>query len=309
MEYISFTNMLKTLPFAALRTLESVVRLKGFGRAAEELNVTQSAVSQHIRSLEEWLGQKLLIRGPRQTLPTDVGQRLTAAVTAGFGTVEKACDELRSTNNKYHKGLLVACPPGFAFTWLLPRLLKFDEIHHDMPISLSTDVLSQEAKNSSADVVIHYGTGRLAGMHAEQLMTETMAPICAPEIAKQINRVEDLANFTLLEDLQINTDFEPTWDYWSRQTGNPLPNIKRRRRFAQANMVVQAATEGLGIAMGRSALVSDALEKGALVHPFDAFATSQLSYWFACTEDALNSRSVQAFRTWLFDEAAQNTAT
>ncbi|NKB53783.1 MAG: LysR family transcriptional regulator [Rhizobiaceae bacterium] len=117
--------MLKTLPFNALRTLESVVRLQGFGRAADELNVTQSAVSQHIKLLEEWLGHQLLIRQNPHTLPTETGAMLARSIRDGFGAVELICDDLRNAKSSRNRGILVAAPPGFAFLWLLPRLLEF----------------------------------------------------------------------------------------------------------------------------------------------------------------------------------------
>ncbi len=297
--------MLRILPFAALRTMEAVVRLKGFGRAAEELNVTQSAVSQHIKSLEEWIGHKLLIRGARRTVPTETGIRLAAAVAEGFSTIETVCDELRGHRPTSHPGLLVAAPAGFAYIWLLPRLLTFDERHHDVPISMSTDAWAREVSNVDTDVIIHYGAGGFPGMHAEQLMTETMAPVCKPEIAAQLSGIEDLSDFTVLVDAPLDSDHEPNWDFWAREIGQPLPAFRRKRSFAQANMVIQAAIEGLGVAMGRSTLVADALKNGTLVHPFDAQVVSQQAYWFVCSHDALKSKAVQAFRGWLHAEAAQ----
>ncbi len=300
--------MLRILPFTALRTMEAVVRLRGFGRAAEELNVTQSAVSQHIKSLEEWIGHKLLVRGARKTAPTEAGVRLAAAVTEGFGVIETVCDELRGHRSTSSPGLLVAAPAGFAYIWLLPRLLSFDEHHQDIPISMSTDAWAREVSNPETDVIIHYGTGGFPGMHAERLLTETMAPVCAPQVASQISNIEDLSKITALVDAPVDHDFEPNWDFWAREIGEPLPDFRRRRSFAQANMVIQAAIEGLGIAMGRSTLVADALKNGTLVHPLDKPVVSQHAYWFVCSHEALNTKPVQAFRVWLHAEAARTMA-
>ena len=151
--------MLKTLPSSALRTLESVVRLRGFGRAADELNVSQSAVSQHVKQLEDWLGHNLLVRKGRQTFPTEHGERLACAVRDGFGIVEAVCDDLRDASKPEKRGILVAAPPGFAFVWLLPRLLHFNEIHPDIQVSLSSDPKSYDPFSSDADVIISYSTG------------------------------------------------------------------------------------------------------------------------------------------------------
>jgi LysR family glycine cleavage system transcriptional activator len=176
--------MLKTLPYSALRTLESVVRLRGFGRAAEEMNVTQSAVSQHIKLLEDWLGHRLLIRQNPHTHPTENGARLAAAVRDSFTSIELICDEMRESPKLRRSGVLVAAPPGFAFVWLLPRLIQFDEQNPDVPFSLSTDPKSLDPAKSEADALIVYSAGGFPGMHAERIMAETMSPVCTPKLER-----------------------------------------------------------------------------------------------------------------------------
>lgn len=297
--------MLKTLPFSALRTLESVVRLRGFGRAAEELRVTQSAVSQHIKQLEDWLGHQLLIRKGRETLPTPDGERLAAAVQTGFGAVERMCDDLRDTKITRRDDLLVAAPPGFAFVWLLPRLMRFDALHRDISISLSTDPKSQAPGSSDADLIISYSLGGFANMHAEWLMSEQMAPVCAPQLAETLHKVEDLTEHVILQDTLDTPEHRRNWTFWANEVNVTLPHFSRTRTYGQANMVIQAAIDGVGVAMGRSPLVFDAIARGNLVQPFEQFAESQFSYWIVCRHDALKSKSVQAFRSWLHDAAAQ----
>ena len=129
-----------------------------------------------------------------------------------------------------------------------------------------------------------------------------MAPVCAPHLAEGLHTIEDLAGLTLLVDA-VSPGQATTWDTWARETGVALPQVRRKRTFGQANMVIQAAIEGHGVAMGRSPLVTDALRAGTLVQPFDIHAPSQSSYWFVCTKEGLPSPSVQAFRDWLLDEA------
>lgn len=299
--------MLKTLPFNALRTLEAVVRLRGFGRAADELNVTQSAVSQHIRHLEDWLGQRLLIRRGRQTLPTDAGERLARATREGFGMVEGICEELRGTSKPQNTGILVGSPPGFAFLWLLPRLLNFDDSNPDVSISLSTDPQSRDPDLSEADVYICYSAGGFPGMHAEQLMNEAMSPVCAPKLAEKLHDVGDLAGHTILRDNLESADMASNWEFWSKECDIALPRFDRTRTYGQANLVVQAAAQGLGVAMGRGPLVADAVAAGTLVYPYPHVAQSQFSYWFVCAHETLASKPVQAFRRWLHEEASAFT--
>ena len=291
--------MLKTLPYTALRTFEAVERLRGFGRAAEELNVTQSAVSHHVKSLEEWLGHQLLRRQGRRTVPTEAGERLADALRKGFGLVETICDDLRGAPQRQSNGLRIGAPPGFAYLWLLPRLLKFDELHPSTPVSLSTDPHALDLKASDADAMICYSFGGFPDLHAEHLLSETLAPVCAPDIAEKIASPQDLADHIILEDVHDTPGRPSNWDIWSKEVGVPLPPFKRRRRFGQANLVVQAAMDGLGIAMGRSPLVEAALADGKLVELFGKHAPSQYAYWFVCSHDALELPAVNAFRKWL----------
>ena len=297
--------MLKVLPYNALRTLEAVVRLRGFGRAAEEMNVTQSAVSQHIKLLEEWLGHRLLIRRNPHTEPTQHGERLAAAVGDSFSSIELICDEMRDSPKLRRSGVLVAAPPGFAFIWLLPRLIHFDEQNPDVPFSLSTDPKSQDPSTSEADVIIAYSAGGFRGMHAERIMPEFMAPVCAPELAEQLSCVKDLANFVILQDDTEANGQRSNWDFWAKEVNETLPYFTRIRRFGQANLVVQAAISGSGIAMGRSPLVVNAINDGKLVYAFPQIAQSQFSYWFVCRHDAMKLRPVQAFQKWIHAEAGK----
>ena len=294
--------MLKTLPFSALRTLESVTRLNGFGRAAEELNVTQSAVSQHIKQLEEWTGQKLLIRGARKTVPTESGLRLASATAEGFGTVQLVCDDLRDKNMKTNRGILVAAPPGFAFVWLLPRLFNFDSLHPELPVSISTEIFARDFNADAADVMIQYGLGGFPGLHAEQLMPEKMVPVCSPELAVEIDTVDDLAKFTILQDDVNKLGVPPTWDVWAGEAGVKLPKFSNARKFGQANMIIQAAKAGHGVAMGRAPLSIDGLQDGSLACPLPIIAHSQLSYWFVCRHEMFKTKRVKIFRDWIFEE-------
>ncbi|MEP4198378.1 MAG: LysR substrate-binding domain-containing protein [Aliishimia sp.] len=297
--------MLKTLPFNALRTLEAVVRLRSFRRAADELNVTQSAVSQQVKQLEGWLGVRLLLRRNRQTSPTEAGERLASVTRDGFGKVEELCEDLRGSQKARNDGVLVGSPPGFAFLWMLPRLLNFDDSNPNIQVSLSTDPQSQDPMLGEADVVISYSSGGFPGLHAEQLMTETMSPVCTPQIAETLKVPDDLAKHAVLRDHLASIDATSTWDFWSKECGITLPRFQRSRTYGQANLVVQAAVQGLGIAMGRSPLVYDAIEAETLIYPFPEFAHSQFSYWFVCEHEALKSPAVQAFRSWLQLEAAK----
>lgn len=302
--------MLPTLPFAALRAFEAVVRLRGFGRAAEELGVTQSSVSQHVKSLEGWVGQRLLVRDNRGAEPTRDGRVLAEAVSGGIGQIADACNTLRQRTPREER-IVVACPPGFAFNWLFPRLMRFDQAHPDIPVSISTDPDVVDFGSGSVTVAIRYGMGGYAGLHVERLMGERVFPVCAPVLLESdppLRKIADLSAHTLLLDELVDIGGNPpTWGYWAEETGVTLPRPERTRRFGQANMVVQAAVEGLGVALGREPLVVDAMRRGALVRPFPQVAVSQFSYWLVCPKRALRSNRMRQFREWILAEATRQS--
>ncbi len=297
--------MSSNLPFAALRTFEAVVRLQGFVRAAEELGVTQSAVSQHVKSLEEWLGRRLINRSPGKMRHTEEGRRLATAVSEGFGNVASICHEIReSARPDLTIGL--SCLPGFAYLWLIPRLINFDARFPQFQVSIVASPQMADFTGDEVDIAIRYGTGDYPGLHVEPLMSERLFPVCAPALLDRtpLQRVEDLSRHTLLLDELGNLKgVPPTWEFWARQIGVSMPRPKRERKFGQSNMVIQAAVRGLGVALGREPLVIDALQEGRLVRPFPELVASPQSYWIVCPRAALKSRRIQAIRDWLLDEA------
>lgn len=300
--------MLPNLPFAALRAFEAVVRLRGFARAAEELGVTQSSVSQHVKVVEEWIGRKLLVRGPRDTVATKEGKLLATTIATGIGQIGDLCDKMR------HKGgsdpaITVSCLPGFAVNWLFPRLIRFDQLHADTPVSISTDASPLGFATGQSDLAILYGMGNYPGLHVERLMDEWLFPVCAPSLLAEgppLDELADLARHTLLMDELADVGGSPpSWAFWAEQTGQILPKPARVRQFGQTNMVVQAAVQGLGVALGREPLVMDALANGSLVQPLQGVALSQYSYWLVCPKATIKSERLRRFRDWLLVEAGR----
>lgn len=294
-------------PFTSLRMFEAVVRLGGFRLAAEDLGVTQSAVSQHIRRLEEWTGSQLLIRGAKRSAPTTDGRMLADAISSGFEMIGDACAALREKRRKDDRPLMISTLPGFALNWLFPRLIRFDQEHPDIPVSISTDRNPIDFTNDQETLAIRYGLGRYPGLHVEKLFGETLFPVCAPALLEHgppLKVFDDLASHTLLVDeVAMIHGKGPTWRSWLTVAGLPDDIGARTRRFGQANMVVQAAIEGLGVALGREPLVIDELKAGRLVRPFDIVAQSTFAYYLVCPKDRLEDRRVKAFRHWLLTEA------
>lgn len=291
--------MLKTLPFGALRTLEAVVRLRGFSRAAEELNVTQSAVSQHVKQLEEWLGLPLLLRHGRSVVPTQAGAELARATQQSFDPLAELCEALRQQSRTAPQNILVACPPGFGFLWLLPRLLRFADRFPDYNVDLSTDPQSRNPLASDADIIIQYGQRPERTPGAEELMAEEMTPVCAPSVAAQLRDVRDLAAQVILLDRLDDGSSHTNWEHWAQGSGHVLPHFAKTRTLGQANLVIQAVIHGHGVAMGRSPLVADAVANGQLVAPFADSVRAPNSYWVSCRPQSRGHRPVTQFLDWL----------
>lgn len=308
MKRISLTNMLLNLPFAALRAFEAVARHGSFSEAADELGVGQSAVSQHVKALEEWLGHDLITRGPKRSLPTRDGARLALSIADGLGQISEVCEDIRD-KRRDDKTIVISCHPGFAFIWLFPRLMSFDRAHPDFSISITTDTGLRGVARAEADIAIRYGTGDFPGYGVVPLIHETLSPVCAPGLlngARPLRSISDLAFHTQIRDEFAPTTTEfPTWEYWARETGHSLPTPARIRSFGQSNMVVQSAIQGDGVAMGRSPLVMDALRDGRLVQPFPQTAASPLNYWLVYPEDQRRARKIALFLDWIIAEATE----
>jgi LysR family transcriptional regulator, glycine cleavage system transcriptional activator len=310
MQIISHTNTMRTLPYHSLRVFEAVARLQSFSQAATELGMTQSAVSQHVRALEDWTGRTLLLRGARRSAATPDGRRLAEAVSEGLGRISGVVDNMR-TAGRQSTTINVACPPGFAVNWLFPRLLNFDQDHPDVPVSITTQPGFEAFETGGADVAIRYAASKPSGLHAGGLLGERIFPVCTAALAASgsgIVTVADLAHHTLLVDMHgPSRTRPPSWGFWAEMTGQTLPDKPRERRFGQSNLSVQAAIQGAGVALGREPLVIDALRSGALVMPLPYVARSKFHYWFVCPPKALECRQIQVFRDWLGREAARQS--
>ncbi len=299
--------MILNLPYTALRAFEAVARQGSFSAAADELGVSQSAVSQHVKSLEDWLGHDLMTRGARRSAPTPEGARLAQAITLGLGRISEVCDDIRSTR-RASSTIVISCLPGFAFIWLFPRLMNFDLAHPDLAISIATDTGFSDLSRARAQIGIRYGDGSNPGFEVEPLMAEDLVPVCAPALLRDgppLRDVTDLALHTRLED-QFSPQISdpPSWEYWASENDLTLPAPARSRSFGQTNLVVQAAIQGGGVALGRSPLVGDALADGRLVRPLPQIARSRLGYWLVYATAQRDNPAARLFIDWIKAEAA-----
>ena len=297
--------MLKDIPAVpALRAFEAAARLGSFTAAAEELGVTQGAISQHVKALEKYMDGPLFLRLPRGVVPTPEGRRAAEAVRDGLERIVAALGP-----SEPERALTVSVLPGFAVKWLFPRLIKFDQQHPEIEVSISTSARPLDFAGGEADLAIRYGRGGYPGLAVEHLLDDDMFPVCSPRLLEDgapLRGAEDLGDHVLLHDEIKEIDgIRPGWESWFRDCGLRPPEIANHRRFGQSNMVIQAAIEGMGVALGRHPLAIDDLSAGTLVRPFGAAVPTGFAYYLVCPRGALDRPKVKVFRDWLHAEAAR----
>jgi len=293
--------MRRRLPsLTALRAFEAAARHASFTRAADELAVTQTAVSHQIRGLEEDLGLKLFLRDGRRMLLTDAGRELLLPVSDAFDRIDAIADRLRRVDRD--APLTVSVLPSFAAKWLVPRLGRFQAKHPEIDVRLAAEARLADFGRDGVDVAVRAGRGPWPGLTVEQFLTEEMFPVCSPRLLAglvPLERPEDLVHHILLHD-----DFETGWRMWLEAAGATAVQWSRGPRFSDSSMVIQAAVEGQGVALARGALASLDLAAGRLVRPFSIDLPSDYAYHLVYPPAHAERAKVAAFRAWLFEEAA-----
>lgn len=289
-------------PLKPLPAFEAAARLLSFTDAAEELHVTQAAVSHQIKQLEEAMGVRLFRRLNRALQLTEEGQTFLDVVRKALHDIAEGAERVKRQDAT--GPLNVSCLPSFASAWLVPRLARFRQQHPDIDIRLAADYELTDFDLEDIDLAIRWGTGGYDGLKVVRMMTEEVFPVCSPTLLndplKPLKKPEDLAHHTLLHD-DIRTD----WRVWMRAAEVEGVNPDKGPRYNFSNLVLQAAIAGEGIALGRSAIAHDALEAGLLVKPFDFAIPSDFAYWIVCPEDRAHRPKIQAFSSWLLEEAAK----
>lgn len=290
----------------ALRAFEAAARHGSFTRAAQELDVTQTAISHQIRGLEEELGYPLFTRLARRVVLTDEGRLLSLAVGEAFRRIEQGVEALGSASRT--SAINVSVSPSLAVRWLLPRLDSFRERHPELDVRISANDRLIDPLREGVDLCIRYGSGRYPGLETTLLMKDQVFPVCSPALLagkKPLRQPRDLAQHVLLHDEMMKHDpLRPDWPKWLELAG--LEDIDPRRgiSFSHAAMVIDAALAGQGVALGRSSLVADDLAAGRLVRPFELEFTSSFAYYLAVPKGVKPSARVEAFRDWLLEQAS-----
>jgi len=287
-------------PLNALRAFEASARQLSFTRAAEELFVTQAAISHQIKALEDNLGIKLFMRKNRSLLLTEEGQSYYLDIKDVFNALHDATERLLARGEK--GAITVSLQPSFAIQWLVPRLNTFSLLHPDIDVRIKAVDQPENSLTEDVDLAIYYGRGRWKGIHAEQLHTEYLIPVCSPLLLagkKPLDKIEDLANHTLLHDTSRRD-----WKRWFKHVDVRGGNVNHGPIFSHSAMVLQAAIHGQGVALAHSVLAKPDIDSGRLVCPFKDVLISKNSYYIVCREQQLELGKIAAFREWVLQTVA-----
>lgn len=293
-------------PLNSLRAFTVAARHLSFVRAAEELSVTPAAVGQQVRLLEDHLGFALFKRAGRQMLLTDEAQALLPGLVEGF---ERLAIALDAPGQLSRDGVLtVSVAPSFAAKWLVPRLDAFQESYPQIDVRVSAAMQVVDFQNGDVDCAIRYGPGHYPGLEVTRLLSESVIPVCAPELARADPRLDapaDLTGHTLIHDDGPERDAScPDWRMWLKAAGVDGIDVTRGPRFDQASLVLEAAVGGRGVALAKARLAQADLRAGRLVRLFDLSQPVRFAYHFVVPATKARLPRVTAFRDWLRAEAA-----
>lgn len=291
----------------ALRAFEASARHQSFSAAAAELNVTPAAVGQLVRTLEDWLGTPLFLRGTSgraRLVPTETAERALPDIRMGLDRLALGLERLREGSTS---GVLtVTVSPAFAAKWLLPRIDQFQAAWPDTDVRLDTNHKPVDFVAQRVDIGVRYGMGSWSGLKADKLMDEEIYPVCSPGLLRQrhLYKPDDLAHETLIHDLSMDGHANfPTWETWMEKAGVINTTPKRGMQINNSAAVLQAAIEGHGVALARSIMARDDLASGRLVRLFpDISFPSELAYYIIYRPECASLPKLMSFRNWLLAE-------
>jgi LysR family glycine cleavage system transcriptional activator len=284
-----------------LRAFEASARLLSFTQAAAELNVTQTAISHQIRRLEDQLGIKLFLRQNRTLVLTREARDYLPAVRTAFDDLRRATDKLRRGDDAGR--LTVSTTASLATKWLVSRVAAFQDANPGMEVRITTSTGLVDFRREEVDMAVRYGRGHWPGVRAHWLMAERLFPVCSPALLSgtaPLRQPADLAHHTLLHATVSRDD----WGLWLTAAGLPHSIAARRGlTFDLGFMAIQAAVEGLGVALGRLHLVEADMEAGRLVAPFDTVLPRDAGYYVVTPEATADLPKIALFRDWLIASA------
>jgi LysR family transcriptional regulator, glycine cleavage system transcriptional activator len=289
-----------------LRAFEAVAKHLNFRLAAEDLALTQSAVSRQIQALEEIVGVPLFLRHTRAVELTQAGVQLVSAVTPSLERIDQAVNQVRLRSGR--RSITLTTFASLASMWLIPRLGTFQAAYPDVDLRLDASDHFVDLETSDLDLAIRYGPLEQMPASAARLFGEHLTPVASPSMALRANfeKISDLKHLTLIEDVvRVNAHHEwLTWRRWLHAFNQAKLEPKRWMHFNYAHQMYQAALAGQGVALARTPLVARQLQDGTLIEPIkNSRVNSPMVYWYELSPHAEQRPELQAFLNWLEIEA------
>lgn len=294
----------KLPPLNALRAFEAGARHLSFTKAAEELHVTQAAVSHQVKALEEHLGYALFKRMTRKLALTEQGRVLFPVVSEAFLRIAETADDLRDSGDS--RTLTVSVTPSFGAKWLVYRLPKFWEKHPHIDLRVHHSIQVCDLRHDDVDLAVRFGAGTWDGLVSEFMLRVDYTPVCSPALLDGENPLKcpgDLRHHTLLHE-----DDYDGWTQWLAVAGVSDINPRRGPVLNDMTSLLQSAVDGYGVALGRLSMVGRDLEAGTLVKPFDITVLTDLGYHLVYLPGALEREKVRVFRDFIMEEIAGESA-
>ncbi len=295
--------MLRRLPsLNALKAFEAAARHESFTKAADELSVTQGAVSHQVKALELELGLRLFNRERQRLVITDAGRSYLEVVRDAFDRLAVGTNRVLQLQTS---GVLaVTTSPNFATKWLVHRLGRFIDAHPEIDLRVSGSHQHVDFAHEDIDLAIRHGDGHWPGLSVNRLCAEELFPVCSPKFLRgrsALRSPADLKRHTLL-----HVNDRRDWSQWLEAADVETTDIEHGPIFNQAHMAIDAAVGGQGIALARTALAAWDLCAGRLVRPFPLALKAPYAYWIVCPKSTADLPKISIFREWLLAEAAED---
>jgi LysR family glycine cleavage system transcriptional activator len=289
---------LRLPPLPTLRAFEASARRGSFSRAAEELHITHGSICRHVAALEAQLNRQLFVRHARGVTPTAAARHFEAIVRDALECMATGLAEARAGIQETSTRVAVSVLPSFASRWLLPRLAGFKRKHPRIDIDLTAgqELVDLAHRRSKFDLALRIGLGSWRGLHAERFMEETLTPVCAPAVHSPTDSLDSvLARLPLIHDSN-----EQAWAHWLSRTGYGVPqHAPQSYVFNDYNLVLEAAAQGLGIALGRSALIASELAAKRLLEVSSDRVPSLRAYYIVRKKSEPLRQEATVFCDWL----------
>jgi LysR family glycine cleavage system transcriptional activator len=288
-------------PLNALKAFEAAARSESFTRAAEELNVTQGAVSHQVKALEATLGLRLFNRERQRLVMTEAGRDYLVVIRDALDRIALGTERLMQRQGS---GVLtVSTSPDFAAKWLVYRLGRFAESHPEIDLRVSATMHRVDFAREDVDLAIRHGDGKWPGLDVTRLCVEQLFPVCSPKLVagrRRISTASDLLKFPLLR-----LDDWSTWARWFEAAGVADP-VAHGPTLNRASMLIDAAVDGQGVALARTTLAAWDIINGRLVRPVDVSLKLSNTYWIVSPQATSGVPKIAMFRKWLVAEAAED---